>query len=146
MTTSRNHNRENKETGKNMHLMNRNGNNSDEVDGRVFDEAELYFTETHLNHIQNLEIKTEDVVLVAIPMRENTWLEVIDACIKEGIDFIMVDPVMENASLAETIEREKVNVVATTSRLWSEIYQELNANPGNVKSMRVIIYNELISS
>lgn len=92
--------------------------------------------------IKNLEIKADDVVLVAIPMREHTWLEVIDACIKMGSDFIMVDPVAEAASLAETIAREKVTVLATTPQAWSYIYRQLNTHPAGIKNLRVIRYNE----
>lgn len=142
MTTNRNQNRENKETGRNMYLINHNGNNSAEVDGRVFGDAEFDLTETHLSRIQNLEIETKDVVLVAIPMRESTWLEVIDACINAGTDFIMIDPVAEAASLAETIEREKVTVVATTPRVWGHIYRQLNTHSSEIKSLRIIRYND----
>jgi hypothetical protein len=50
------------------------------------------------------------VVLVGIPMSEKSWLEVIDACIYTGADFVMIDPISEATSLAEIIKREKVTV------------------------------------
>jgi hypothetical protein len=85
------------------------------------------------------------VVLVGIPMSEKSWLdwlEVIDACIYTGADFVMIDPISEATSLAEIIKREKVTVVATTMQIWTHIYRQLNAKSVENKSLRIIRYND----
>jgi acyl-coenzyme A synthetase/AMP-(fatty) acid ligase len=98
--------------------------------------------QNHLNRIKSLSIKQQDVVLVAIPMSEKNWLEVIDACIYTGADFVMIDPISEATSLAEIIKREKVTVVATTMQIWTHIYRQLNAKSVENKSLRIIRYND----
>lgn len=142
MTTNKNYHKESKGSGRIMSPIANDGNNGGEIDSQVFSETELAFAESHLNRIKRLSIKAEDVVLVAIPMRESTWLEVIDACIYAGADFIMIDPVAEAVSLAETIERKKVNVVAATPRVWSHIHRQLNSYPGEIENLRVIRFSD----
>jgi acyl-CoA synthetase (AMP-forming)/AMP-acid ligase II len=142
LTTIKNHNKVYEKPGNTVTHNTFKKNNVAQPNDLLFDETEFDFAANHLNRIKSLSIKQQDVVLVAIPMSEKSWLEVIDACIYTGADFVMIDPISEATSLAEIIKREKVTVVATTMQIWTHIYRQLNAKSVENKSLRIIRYND----
>lgn len=81
-----------------------------------------------------------DSMLIAIPMSENAWLETVAAGIHAGANFIFSDPPLEALSLAETIVREEISVLATTPQGWLLVYRHLYAmDPGKIRNLRVIV-------
>jgi hypothetical protein len=142
LTTVRASHKENEKPLKTIHYYAQNKNNVGQSAGFLFDKGEYAFAATHLKRIKNLGIRSQDVVLVAIPMRENSWLEVIEAWIYVGADFVLTDPALTDAGLIEMIREEKVTVLATTPPLWKHLPAGSNALPGDAKSIRVIIFND----
>jgi hypothetical protein len=86
----------------------------------------MEFATKHRERMKRLGLKNGDRVLVAIPMSEHGWFELMEACIFTGADFILADPSAHASSLAKTIIQEKATVIATTPEMWTLIFQQLH--------------------
>jgi hypothetical protein len=104
-------------------------------DNSLAHETEMEFAAKHLERMKRLGLQPRDRVLVAIPMSEHGWFELMEACIFTGADFILADPSANASSLAKTIIQEKATVIATTPEMWTQILQQLHS--GTTTSARI---------
>lgn len=90
-------------------------------------------------HNCKLPVDSADVVLVALPMRETSWLEVVEAAIVAGADFILADEKQTPAQLAEQAARQNATVIAATERMWKDICEQLAGNFRHQQRLRGIV-------
>lgn len=108
------------------------------VDGEA---AETADGADHLARIKRFAITRRDKVAVCLPMSNQSWLEVVDAALFAGAELVVADVETDAAAFAELVEKENATVVATTSTLYTEVYQKLNAGDGNLVRMRAIVFD-----
>ena len=84
-------------------------------------------------------IRENDVVLAAIPVSHKQWLQLTDVCIATGAELILPAADADAETLAETIVSRNVTVVASTTKNWRVIYDNVNLNPGSITHLRAIL-------
>ena len=102
---------------------------------------ELAYAKDHLSRIKRFPITSRDTVLVALPTSETNWLEVVDACLLAGAEPIIVDTNIDAVQAAKTTVEHHATIIATTAEMWTEIYRELNANPGDLNQIQAIVFD-----
>lgn len=107
--------------------------------GAVFEEAELGFAREHLGRIKRLQIAADDVVLVAIPMREPQWLEVVDACIFRGADFVLPNSETDLSALGAMVQEENITAIAVTPAQWELVQPSLMPYLSDSSRIRVVV-------
>ncbi|NIV03706.1 MAG: hypothetical protein GWN59_03515 [Calditrichae bacterium] len=97
-----------------------------------------------MERIEKHPITRHEIVLIAVPLSNDNWVEVVDACIYTDARFIISGFEIDATSLATTIIQEGVTIVATTSQVWLQIYHELSTVPDfRVDQLRIILLDSL---
>lgn len=105
----------------------------------VFEDAELIFAREHLARIKRLEISADDMVLVAVPMRDPQWLEVVDACIYRGADFVLPDSETDLSALGAMMQEENISAIAVTPAQWELIQPILRPYLSGSSRIRLLV-------
>ena len=109
------------------------------VDGESTETADAA---DHIARIKRFAITHRDKVAVCLPMSDQNWLEVVDAALFAGANLVVADAETDANAFAELVEKENATVVATTSTMYTEVYQKLNAGDGSLTRMRTIVFDK----
>ncbi len=106
------------------------------------EQAGWEFAEHHNHYARMLPIESTDVLLVALPMSEISWLALVEAAIFSGADFILVDENQTPVQLAEQVVSEDATIIAATDRMWKDICEQLSNNVTLEQPLRGVVLDK----
>ncbi|HYF63780.1 MAG TPA: AMP-binding protein, partial [Herpetosiphonaceae bacterium] len=91
------------------------------------------------NQAQALGLLPGDVVLPVVPQFHAMAWGLPYAAALAGAELVMPGPHLNGPALAALIEEERVTVPAGVPTVWTDLYQELKANPRDLTRVRALV-------